>query len=149
MSIPATCSGARYSSATRNSSGPLVTPASTNSTNRGHASVNSSMPGAAANASSYALDLIVPWVPITPIRPFRVCRTAARTAGWMTSTTGMPAASVKRSRASRNMAADAVLQAMTSIFTPESTISSSTASEYSRTSAIGFGPYGECAVSPT
>jgi hypothetical protein len=92
---------------------------------------------------------MVPRVPITPMRPFRVCRTAARTAGWMTSTTGMPAASVNRSRASRSIAAEAVLQAITSSFTPDSTSSSSTASEKRRTSAIGFGPYGECSVSPT
>src|SRR6187402_1242729 len=47
------------------------------------------------------------------------------------------------------MAALAVLQAITSAFTPRSTRSSSTASAYARTSAIGLGPYGECAVSPT
>ena len=52
--------------------------------------MNSSRSDAAANASSYARDLIVPTVPITPTRRLRVCRTAARTAGWMTSTTGMP-----------------------------------------------------------
>ncbi len=33
---------------------------------------------------------MVPTVPITPMRPVRVCFTAARAAGWMTSTTGMP-----------------------------------------------------------
>ena len=38
--------------ATPNSSGPLVTPASTNSTKRGQAVLNSSSPDAAANASS-------------------------------------------------------------------------------------------------
>ncbi len=29
-------------------------------------------------------------VPITPIRPLRVAETARRTAGWITSITGMP-----------------------------------------------------------
>ena len=54
-------------------------------------------------------------VPITPTRPLRVERTARRTAGRMTSTTGTGA---YRSRASRRQAEDAVLQAITSALTP-------------------------------
>ena len=45
--------------------------------------------GAAANVSSYARDPMVASVPITPTRPVRVVATARRTAGWMTSVTGM------------------------------------------------------------
>ena len=70
---------------------------------------------------------MVPSVPITPTRPLRVARTAERTAGWMTSTTGMPAPTVYRSRASRRTAEEAVLQAITSAFTPCATRSSMTA----------------------
>ena len=77
---------------------------------------------------------------MTPMRLVRVRRVAARTAGSTTSTTGMPAPIVKRSRASRNIAAEAVLQAITSSFTPWATRSSITARAYSRTSASGFGP---------
>jgi len=79
---------------------------------------------------------MVPTVPITPIRPLRVVESAVRTAGPMTSITGTE----YRSRASRSMAADAVLQAITSIFTPWSTRVSSTSSAYRRTSAMGLGP---------
>ena len=50
--MSASMSGVRYSCATPNSSGPLVTPASTNSTKRGQAVLNNSSPDAAANASS-------------------------------------------------------------------------------------------------
>ncbi len=86
---------------------------------------------------------------MTPTRRLRVWRTAARTAGWITSMTGIPAASVNRSLASRSIAADAVLHAMTIAFTPSATRSSSTPRASSRTSAIGRGPYGPFAVSPT
>ncbi len=78
----------------------------------------------------------MPTVPITPMRPLRVVDMAVRTAGPITSTTGTS----YLSRASRSIAADAVLHAITSIFTPCSTSVSSTSSAYLRTSAIGLGP---------
>ena len=56
-------------------------PRSTNSTNCGHAALVTWTCGAAANASSYALLLIVARVPITPMCPLRVAATARRTAG--------------------------------------------------------------------
>ena len=56
-------------------------------------------------------------VPMTPTSPVRVTATARRTAGRITSTTGTS----YRSRASARHAAEAVLQAMTRIFTPLST----------------------------
>ena len=68
----------------------MVIPASTNSTNRGQAAETTCRCGAAENESSYAREPTVACVPITPIRPLRVAATARRTAGWMTSTTGMP-----------------------------------------------------------
>ena len=85
------CSGGRYSSATANSSGPAVTPASTNSTNRGQASGNSSQIGCGG-------ERVLVRPRLDGARRCRsrrrgccvVCRTAARTAGWITSTTGMP-----------------------------------------------------------
>ncbi|CAH0326342.1 hypothetical protein SRABI128_05283 [Microbacterium sp. Bi128] len=79
-------------------------------------------------------------VPITPTRPVRVAATARRTAGWITSITGIPYRAVYRSRASRSTAADAELQAMVSSFTPESTSSSMTPRALARTSAMGRGP---------
>ena len=88
MSTPASLIGSRYSCATRISSGPPVTPASTNSTNRGQALVCSSTCGAAVNASSYAIDWAVARVQITPMTPVRLAATARRVAGWITSTTG-------------------------------------------------------------
>jgi len=63
-------------------------PRSTKSTNRGQATLVSVMPGAAANASSYARDRTVPSVPITPTRPVCVATTARRAAGRTTSITG-------------------------------------------------------------
>jgi hypothetical protein len=54
-----------------------------------------------------------------------------------------------RSRASRRHAALALLHAITSAFTPLPASSSMTVSACRRTSAIGFGPYGPFAVSPT
>lgn len=101
--------------------------------------------GAAAKASSYARDDTVASVPSTPMRLLCVALTAARTAGAMTSTTGTS----YRSRASLSTAADAVLQAITSIFTSCSTSSSRIARERRLTSAIGLGPYGVCLVSLT
>ena len=47
------------------------------------------------------------------------------------------------------LAALAELQAITSSLTPDSTRESITSSAAWRTWAIGFGPYGPCAVSPT
>ena len=85
---------------------------------------------------------------MTPIRPDRVAATARRAAGRITSTTGIPRRSVYRSRASRSIADDAVLHAMTSIFTPASTRSSMTSSACARTAASGLGPYGVLRVSP-
>ena len=79
-------------------------------------------------------------VPITPTRPVRVAATARRTAGWITSITGIPYRAVYRSRASRSTAADAELQAMVSSLTPESTSSSMTPRAFARTSAMGRGP---------
>ena len=84
-------------------------------------------------------------VPMTPTCPVRVAATARRTAGRITSTTGTG----YRSLASARQAADAVLQAMTSILTPLSTSWSPMARACRRTSAIGSGPYGPFAVSPT
>ena len=84
-------------------------------------------------------------VPITPTSPVRVTATARRTAGRITSITGTS----YRSRASARQAADAVLQAMTSIFTPLSTNWSPIARACRRTSAMVSGPYGPLAVSPT
>ena len=72
---------------------------------------------AAAKASSYAWELAVASVQITPTRPDRVAATARRAAGKITSTTG----TAYRSRASRSTAALAELQAITKIFTPWST----------------------------
>ena len=100
--------------------------------------------GAAANASTYARESIVVCVPITPTRPFRVAATARRTAGWITSITGIE----YRSRASRNIAALAVLHAITIALTPCSTKLSIISSANARTSASGLGPYGPRAVSP-
>ena len=77
---------------------------------------------------------------MTPTRPLRVAATARRTAGWITSMTGMPYLAVYRSRASRRTAADAELQAMVSSLTPESTSSSITPRALARTSAMGSGP---------
>src|SRR5674476_17841 len=85
---------------------------------------------------------------MTPTLPVRLAATARRAAGRITSTTGMPCPTVYRSRASRSTAAEAVLHAMTSIFTPASTRSSITASAWARTSASGLGPYGLFRVSP-
>ena len=79
-------------------------------------------------------------VAITPIRPVRVAATARRAAGRITSTTGIPRRSVYRSRASRSIADDAVLHAMTSSFTPASTRSSMTSSACARTAASGLEP---------
>ncbi len=45
-------------------------------------------PGLAANASSYAREVAVASVQMTPIEPLRVALTARRVAGTMTSTTG-------------------------------------------------------------
>ena len=74
--MSAACNGARYSRAAPRSSGPPVIPASTNSTNRGHAWVVSVTPVAAANASSYAWLSIVARVPMTAtLMPF-MSRTA-------------------------------------------------------------------------
>src|SRR6478609_451414 len=84
-------------------------------------------------------------VPMTPTSPVLVAATARRTAGRITSTTGTS----YRSRASARHAADAVLQAMTRILTPLSTSRSATARACRRTCAIGNGPYGPFAVSPT
>src|SRR5689334_15106560 len=84
-------------------------------------------------------------VPMTPTSPVLVTATARRTAGRITSTTGTS----YRSRASARHAADAVLQAMTRILTPLSTSRSATARACRRTCAIGNGPYGPFAVSPT
>ena len=126
VSTSAARTGARYPAATSRSSGEEVSPASTNSTKRGQAARVSVTSEATAKASSYERDAIVPIVPITPMRPVLVCLTAARAAGWMTSTTGMPYACSYRSRASRSTAEDAVLHAMTSAFTPCSTRSSIT-----------------------
>src|SRR6478735_2495879 len=84
-------------------------------------------------------------VPMTPTSPVRVAATARRTAGRITSTTGTS----YRSRASARQAAEAVLHAMTRIFTPLSTSRSPTANACRRTSAMGSGPYGPFAVSPT
>jgi hypothetical protein len=100
--------------------------------------------GAAANASSYAIDVAVACVQITPTRSLRVAATARLAAGRITSTTGTS----YRSRASRNIAALAELQAITTALTPEATKWSRHSRAYSRTSAIGFGPYGCRAVSP-
>ena len=88
MSTSASTSGSRYSWATPISSSPPVTPRSTKSTNRGHTWVVSVTCGAAANASSYAIDSAVERVQITPIRPERLAATARRVAGKITSTTG-------------------------------------------------------------
>src|SRR5450759_3326488 len=109
--------GARYSSATASSSDPPVTPASTKSTNFGQAEVVSLIWGAAAKASSYEREVAVASVQITPTRPVLVAATARRAAGRMTSVTGIE----YRSRASLSTAADALLHAMTSDFTPRST----------------------------
>ena len=70
------------------------------------------------------------------MRPLRVADTARRTAGWMTSITGTE----YRSRASRSIAALAVLQAITSALTPASTKSSKISNAKVRTSASGLGP---------
>ena len=88
MSTPAAAIGARYSRATSSTAGPLVCPRSANSTKRGHAATVSSTSWAAANASSYAWEVLVAWVQMTPIRLLRVTVIARRTAGRMTSTTG-------------------------------------------------------------
>ena len=111
-------------------------PRSTKSTNRGQATEVTVTSRAAAKASSYAPEAIVARVPMTPIRPLRVVATARRTAGRTTSTTGME----YRSLASARHAADAVLQAMTSSFTPRATSASPTASACRRTSAMRCGP---------
>ncbi|MNW58910.1 hypothetical protein D3C74_367990 [compost metagenome] len=79
-------------------------------------------------------------VPMIPILPFLEPATARRTAGWMTSTTGIPYRAVYRSRASRSTAAEAELHAITSSFTPASTNSSMTPKALARTWAIGNGP---------
>src|SRR4051795_11112029 len=79
------------------------------------------------------------------MRPWWVAATARRVAGRITSTTGTS----YRSRASRSIAAEAELQAMTSALTPCSTRWSRHSRAYSRTSPIGLGPYGWRAVSPT
>jgi hypothetical protein len=86
---------------------------------------------------------------IAELFPLLVAATARRTAGWITSMTGMPYFAVYRSRASRRTAADAELQAIVSSLTPESTSSSITPRALARTSAMGNGPYGPLAVSPT
>ena len=79
--MPSSPNGSRYSWATAISSSPPVTPASTKSTNRGQARVVRVIWGAAANASSYAIDSAVARVQMTPIRPLRVAATARRVAG--------------------------------------------------------------------
>ena len=91
VSTPASLRGARYCVATASSSAPVVIPASTNSTKRGHSRCVRLNPGTAARTWEYASDWIVARVPITPTRPFLVAVTAWRAAGVMTSTTGMPA----------------------------------------------------------
>src|SRR5918993_336179 len=104
--MPATHNGSRYVRAQARSSGPPVIPASTKPTKRGQATVCSFTCGAAAKASSYAWELAVASVQITPTRPDRVAATARRAAGKITSTTG----TVYRSRASRSTAALAEFQ---------------------------------------
>ncbi|CAB4557831.1 unannotated protein [freshwater metagenome] len=79
-------------------------------------------------------------VPITPTFPFEVKATALRTAGWITSTTGIDLPLVYLSLASRKTAAEAELQAITRTFTPSSTSLSITARASSRTSESGLGP---------
>ena len=115
---------------------PEVSPRSTNSTKSGQAIDSIFNCGAAANASRYAFESIVARVPMTPTLPDRVAATARRTAGWITSITGIE----YLSRASRSIAALAVLQAITSALTPCSTRKSKVSSEKSRTSASGLGP---------
>ncbi len=144
VSTSASTSGSRYSWATPSSSSPPVTPASTNSTNRGHTRVVRATCGAAAKASSYAIDSATARVQITPIRPLWVAATARRVAGRITSTTGTS----YRSRASRSIAALAELQAITSALTPSATRWSRHSRAYSLTSPMGLGPYGWRAVSP-
>src|SRR5699024_8130364 len=123
-------------------------PSSMNSTNFGHAVVVNSISIAAVNASSYAPESTVAEVAVTPTRLLAVARTARRTAGWITSTTEIPRESY-RSRASRKAAEEAVLQAITNIFTPWSTRRSITVNACERTSFKDCGPYGPLAVSPT
>ena len=88
MSTPAAATGSRYSCAAARTASLIVSPRSTNSTNRGQAWVTSETCGAAANASSYAIEVFVTGVQITPTRWLRVAAMARRTAGRITSTTG-------------------------------------------------------------
>ena len=119
-----------------------MAPRSTKSTNLGQAALVTSTPS--PKDFSYAPLLIVAMVPITPTRPERVASVALRTAGWITSTTGIS----YRSLASVSMAALALLQAMTSILTPSATSWSRHSRANARISGIGRGPYGVRAVSP-
>ena len=136
VSTPASFNGSRYPSANAWIWRPEVIPRSTKGTNCGQAWATAVTPGLAAKRSWYAPEVTVAWVPIRPMRLFRVADTARRTAGRMTSTTGIG----YRSRASRMKAAVAVLQAMTIIFTPRATSSSATMRAYSRTCAIVLSP---------
>ena len=89
-----------------------------------HASPSASTPApsvAAAKSAPPATTFVPARSPVTRAAsavtvPSTSC--ARRTAGTMTSTTGTPLSCEKRSRASLNTAADAVLHAMTSILTP-------------------------------
>src|SRR4051812_17916644 len=89
---------------------------------------------------------MVPTVPITPTRLLLVTRTAARAPGSITPTSGTSCSNRNRSRA----AAEAVLQATTTILTSCSSINLAVISRAnSRTSSSGRGPYGYRPVSPT
>jgi hypothetical protein len=65
-----------------------VIPASTKETKRGQAEVVNLTWGATAKASSYAWEVAVASVQMTPTRPVRLADTARRAAGRITSTTG-------------------------------------------------------------
>jgi hypothetical protein len=87
-------------------------------------------------ARSYAPLAIVASVPITPMTPRRVARTAARTPGSITPTTGSSAARVISSMALTSTE----LHATTSIFTSRCTSHPVTSSANRRISSSGFGP---------
>ena len=87
---------------------------------------------------------MVPTVPMTPTRPERVTRAAARMPGATTPMTGM---SYRASSVSSPTDA-ALLHATTRSFTPRSTSRSPISSAYFVTSSPGLGPYGNRPVSP-
>src|SRR5690606_1069254 len=138
--------GARYCLAVARATSPCTQPSSASATNSVAGTAVTCAVGRRRLISCwYAPPCTVPSVASTPMRPLRVAATAAAAPGSLTPRMGRPGLPAT---SAGSAAAEAVLHATTTAFTPRRTSAYTACCAYFSTVAAVLVPYGSRAVSP-